>query len=166
MKKQPWVKRTRVIVSGYFNPLHVGHLAYLKEAKKLGDLLIVIVNSDRQVKQKGSQPFMNEKERVEIVKAIKYVDEVVLSDDMDKTVCYTLGIIKFCYWYDNLIFANGGDRKKKNIPETKFCKKHNIKMVFGVGGENKMQSSSILLKKKKLKGTSLYYRENGVLKEL
>ena len=159
----------RVIISGYFNPLHIGHLAYLKEAKKLGDYLIVIVNNDIQRKLKGSQPFMNEQERMEIVKALKCVDEVVLSKDKDRTVCYTLEVIKSVYWTDELIFANGGDRGKDNIPEAKVCKRHNVKTIFGVGGENKIQSSSILLKKKKVnpaKRFPLRYMEDGATKDL
>ncbi|KKM82077.1 hypothetical protein LCGC14_1323170 [marine sediment metagenome] len=139
-----------IIVSGYWNPIHIGHIAYLREAKKLGDYLIVIVNNDNQVKLKGSVPFMNEKERVEIVKAIRYVDEVILSDDIDKTVCYTIGIIKYCYFDDEVFFVKGGDRDINNIPEKDTCNRLNIKMIFGVGG-GKTQSSSTLIKNSRRK---------------
>ena len=131
-----------IAVSGYFNPIHVGHLRLLKEAKKLGDFLVVIVNNDKQVKLKGSVPFMKEKDRVEIVKEIRCVDKVVLEIDNHRSVCKTLTQIK------PDIFANGGDRNKANIPEDAICKKYNIKMVDNVGGK-KLRSSSTILKKTK-----------------
>lgn len=131
-------KEITVVVSGYFNPLHVGHVRYLREAKKLGTKLIAIVNSDEQCKRKGSFLFMNEKERVEIVSFLKPVDEVVLSIDRDKTVCKTLELIK------PDIFAKGGDRTLDNIPEREVCEKFGIKMIFGIGG-GKAQSSSWLI---------------------
>ena len=133
-----------LITSGYFNPIHIGHINYLKEAKNLGDLLVVIVNNDEQVKIKGSSPFMDEKERVEILKAIKYVDEVFLSIDKDKSVTESLKFIAKNY-KGELFFANGGDRHAGNIPEVEICKEYNIKMVDGVGG-GKVQSSSWLIK--------------------
>jgi cytidyltransferase-like protein len=125
-----------ICTSGYYNPLHIGHLKLLKEASKLGDKLIVIVNNDEQVKLKGGK-FMPEDERVEIVKAIKYVDKVVLSIDKDRTVCKTLELI------DPDIFAKGGDSTNDNVPELEVCKKKGIKIVFNVGGD-KIQSSSWL----------------------
>lgn len=126
-----------IVVSGYFNPLHVGHIEMFEKASKLGKL-IVIVNSDYQVKLKGSVPFMNERDRMKIIKALKPVSNVVLSVDKDTTVCKTLAKIR------PLIFANGGDRTIKNIPETDVCKKYGIKMIFGLG--KKIRSSSILIK--------------------
>jgi len=141
MKKNKKNKKPKIIaVSGYWNPLHVGHLRMFEEAKKLGDVLVVITNSDAQVKMKGSVPFMNEKDRMEIVKALKVVDRVVLSIDKDRSVCKTLEKIQ------PHIFANGGDRTKENIPEVAICEKINCKMVFNVGG-GKIQSSSWLLEK-------------------
>lgn len=120
-----------VCTSGYFNPLHIGHVRLLKEAKALGDYLVVIVNNDEQVKLKGeSKPFMNEKERVEIIKAIKYVDKVVLSIDKDRTIKKTLGRIS------PDIFAKGGDSTPENTPEKDLVKK----VVYNVGG-GKIQSS-------------------------
>ena len=136
-----------IIISGYFNPVHSGHMDYIKSAKKLGDYLIVIVNNDKQVKLKDSVPFMKENERIKIIKAIEYVDEVVLSIDEDNTVCKTLEMIKSFY---KTVFANGGDRRNEEIPEKKICDKLGIKIVDGVGGE-KIQSSSSLIKKSKEK---------------
>ena len=104
-------KEIVVAVSGYFNPVHIGHIKYIEEAKKLGKKLIVIVNTDKQVKLKGSSPFMNERERLEMIAALRFVDNVILAIDEDETVCKTLELIK------PDIFANGGDRTKKNIPE-------------------------------------------------
>ena len=134
-----------VITSGYFNPLHIGHVNLMREAKKLGDFLLVIVNNDQQVKIKGSIPFMNEKERIEIVKDIKHVDAVFLSIDEDKSIARSLVVIAGQY-KGEFYFAKGGDRNADNIPEEekKVCKKFNIKVVNGVGG-NKAQSSSGLL---------------------
>ncbi len=131
-------KRVVVAVSGYFNPLHIGHIRHLKEAKKLGTELVVIVNSDYQVKLKGSVPFMPEKERMEIVAALKPVDKVVLAVDQDGSVCKSLELIK------PDIFAKGGDRTKDNIPEVPVCEKLGIEMIFNVGG-GKVQSSSWLI---------------------
>lgn len=128
-----------VAVSGYFNPLHSGHINLLKEAKKLGNKLIVILNNDKQCALKGNI-FMNEQERMEILKSLLVIDEVKLAIDIDHSVCKTLELIK------PHIFANGGDRFRNNIPEAKICKELGIKMVFNVGGE-KTQSSSNLLHK-------------------
>ncbi len=133
-------KEIIVAVSGYFNPVHIGHIRMFKRAKKIGDKLIVIVNNDNQVKLKGSVQFMNEKERMEIISALKLVDKVILSIDKDKTVCKTLKLIK------PHIFANGGDRKLDNIPEVDICKAINCKMIFNIGRGGKIQSSSWLLK--------------------
>ncbi len=129
----------KVAVSGYFNPIHVGHIRLLKEAKNLGNYLVVILNNDLQVKLKGSVPFMSIEDRKEIVASIKYVDEVFVSIDKDKSICKSLIVVK------PNIFANGGDRSKGEIPESKVCEDNNIKMVDNVGG-NKIRSSSILIK--------------------
>jgi cytidyltransferase-like protein len=139
-----------VIVSGYFNPMHVGHLDYLEEAKKLGDVLIVIVNNDEQVKIKGSTPFMSLRDRLRIVKALDCVNRVVPSVDQDSSVVETLNILHTKYsleWdFDKMIFANGGDRKADDIPEYQLCEDRGITMAFNVGG-GKTQSSSTLLGK-------------------
>ncbi|MDO8663399.1 MAG: adenylyltransferase/cytidyltransferase family protein [Candidatus Wildermuthbacteria bacterium] len=130
-----------VAVSGYFNPVHIGHVRMFEEAKKLGTKLVVIVNNDEQVKLKGSFPFMNEKERMEIIASFSAVDNVILAIDKDRTVCKTIELIK------PDIFANGGDRTENNIPEVAVCKEINCKMIFNVGKGGKIQSSSWLLKK-------------------
>lgn len=135
-----------IITSGYFNPLHIGHARLIREAKKLGDFLVVIVNNDEQVRVKGSIPFMSEQERMEIIKDLKYPDEVFLSVDKDLTVAKSLEEI--CKNYPGKVyFAKGGDRNIDNIPEAEreVCKKFGIKVVNHVGGE-KIQSSSWLLK--------------------
>ncbi len=128
--------KIRVAVSGYFDPIHIGHLEYLRMAKELGDSLVVIVNNNYQCKLKKGKHFMDENDRVEIVKALRFVDEVFLSVDKDRTVCKSLEEIK------PDIFANGGDRATSEVPETPVCKKFNIKMVDGLG--NKIRSSSSL----------------------
>ncbi len=126
----------RVAVSGYFDPIHIGHLEYLKLAKELGDKLVVIVNNNDQCVLKKGKPFMDELDRVKIVKSLKMVDEVFLSIDKDKTVCASLEEIK------PDIFANGGDRSTGEIPESSICKKYNIEMIDGLG--DKIRSSSDL----------------------
>lgn len=133
----------KVAVSGYFDPLHVGHLEYLKLAKSLGDYLIVIVNSNSQCKIKKGRPFMDENDRLEIVRNLKMVDEVFLSIDQDKTVCKSLEKIR------PDIFANGGDRSTDEVPETVICNKHKIKMIDGLG--EKIRSSSDLTGLKQIK---------------
>ena len=129
-------KEVIVAVSGYFDPIHVGHLEYLKLAKNLGDKLIVIINNNFQAELKKGEFFMHEKDRIEIVAALQFVDEVFLSVDTDSSVCKSLEIIK------PDIFANGGDRSLDEIPETAVMKKYNIKMVDGLG--SKIRSSSDL----------------------
>ena len=128
--------KIRVAVSGYFDPIHVGHLEYLKMAKELGDSLVVIVNNNHLCKLKKGKPFMDQNDRIEIVKALRFVDEVFLSVDQDRTVCKSLEAVK------PDIFANGGDRATIEVPETPICKKYNIKMVDGLG--DKIRSSSNL----------------------
>ena len=135
-KKKPVV----VAVSGYFNPVHVGHLEMITRAKKLGDKLIVIINNDHQVKLKGSVPFMTLADRVKIMSAFQDVDEVFVSIDMDKTVCKSLAKVH------PDIFANGGDRKSLgDVPEFPVCQKLGITMVDGLG--RKIRASSELIKK-------------------
>ncbi len=131
-------KKTVVAVSGYFNPLHVGHLDMIKQAKKIGDYLVAIVNNDRQVMIKGRVPFMSEQDRVKIIQALRDVDEVFLSVDQDLTVCESLAKLK------PDIFANGGDRKSVNdVPEVDVCEQLKIKMVDGLG--KKIRASSKLI---------------------
>ena len=142
-----------VVISGYFNPLHVGHLDYIYEAKKLGEKLLVIVNNDKQVKIKDSVPFMNEHDRMRIVESITPVSGAILSIDNDGSVVQTLKSIYNMYnlahgWCSSstvsIIFANGGDRKLGNTPEEEFCREVGIETVYGVGG-GKRESSSRLI---------------------
>ncbi len=146
-------KKTIVAVSGYFNPLHVGHLEMIEKAKKLGDYLVVIVNNDKQVKLKGRVSFMDEKDRVKIIKAIKWVDEVVLSIDNYKWENGEVPIIKTLAKVKPNIFANGGDRRKDsaNIPESEICQKLNIKIVDGLGKKIRASSEMIANAAKKEK---------------
>lgn len=138
--KEKRKKPVTVVVSGYFNPLHVGHLEMITKAKKLGDKLVAIVNSDYQVGLKGSVPFMPEKDRLKIIAALRDVDEVFLSIDKDKTVCRSLAKIK------PDIFANGGDRKSiGDVPEYPICQKLGIEMVDGLG--RKIRASSEMIAK-------------------
>lgn len=142
-------KRKKIVItSGYFNPIHIGHINLLKSAKELGDFLVVIVNNDEQVKIKGSVPFMLEKERIEIIKALKHADDVILSVDKDGTVAESLTLIAKKYPGADLFFAKGGDRNLGNIPESEknICETYKITVVNRVGGD-KVQSSSWLLKK-------------------
>ena len=124
----------KVAISGYFDPIPVGHLEYIELSKKLGDYLIVIVNNNHQCVLKKGKPFMDEKDRIKIVEAIEWVDEVFLSIDMDKTVCKSLEAIK------PNIFTNGGDRTIEEIPESIVCKKYGIEILDGLG--KKIRSSS------------------------
>ena len=123
-----------VTISGYFDPLHVGHIEYIKLAKKLGDKLIVIVNNDAQCKIKKGKFFMNQEDRLEIIKSIMWVDDAILSIDSDGTVCKSLAALK------PNVFANGGDRHNKEIPESDICRKLGIKIIDGLG--KKIRSSS------------------------
>lgn len=135
-----------VIVSGYFNPIHKGHLEYFHNAKSHGDALFVIVNSDHQRALKGSKEFQDEQERVFIVSSLRVVDKVFLSIDEDRTVCETIAHIhkEFGNTYA-LAFANGGDQNNDTIPERPVCEHLGISLIDGLG--DKIQSSSWLLKK-------------------
>lgn len=133
----------KIAISGYFDPIHVGHVEYINNAKKLGDWLIVIVNNNEQCALKKGKHFMDEKDRVLIVKNIKAVDEVFLSIDDDKTVCKSLKEV------NPDVFANGGDRKNYEIPESIVCKENNIEIIDGLG--DKIRSSSDLTGLKEIK---------------
>ena len=125
-----------VAISGYFDPIHVGHLEYIELSKRMGDYLVVIVNNNHQCKLKKGKHFMDESDRIKIVESIKGVDEVFLSIDSDKTVCKSLEKIK------PDIFTNGGDRHNQEIPESIVCKKYGIELLDGMG--EKIRSSSDL----------------------
>jgi D-beta-D-heptose 7-phosphate kinase/D-beta-D-heptose 1-phosphate adenosyltransferase len=140
------MKKKAIIVSGYFNPIHKGHIAYFNNAKALCDTLFVIVNSDFQRGLKGAKEFQNEAERLFIVQNIKAVDKAIVSIDEDRTVCKS---IRFLYennkeTYD-FGFANGGDQNNNSIPEVPVCQELGIQLIDGLG--DKIQSSSWLLNK-------------------
>jgi len=136
MPKKPLI----VMVSGGYDPVHVGHIHQFKEAKALGDRLVVVLNSDEWLRKKRGYLFMPYEERKEILESIRYVDEVVPCIDEDNTVTKTMEKLR------PDIFAKGGDRTPDNMPKTEIqtCEKLGIKIVYGVGGE-KIQSSSWLL---------------------
>ena len=139
-------KQKAIIVSGYFNPIHKGHLEYFNNAKAMADKLFVIVNNDHQRELKGRKEFQDEKERMIIVFNIKAVDKAILSIDTDRTVCATIKMIaeQFGEEFD-LGFANGGDQNNDTIPERLVCEEMNVALIDGLG--DKIQSSSWLLKK-------------------
>jgi D-beta-D-heptose 7-phosphate kinase/D-beta-D-heptose 1-phosphate adenosyltransferase len=140
------MKKKAIIVSGYFNPLHKGHLEYFNNAKALCDELFVIVNNDHQRELKGSKPFQNEQERLFIVSNIKAVNKAILSTDKDRTVCGSIRLLANEYGADyDLAFANGGDQNNDTIPEIPVCKELGVALIDGLG--QKIQSSSWLLKK-------------------
>ena len=139
-------KQKAIIVSGYFNPIHKGHLEYFNNAKAMADKLFVIVNNDHQRELKGSKEFQDEKERMTIVSNIKAVDKAILSVDTDRTVCATIKMIAEKYGEEfDLGFANGGDQNNDTIPERLICEDMNVALIDGLG--DKIQSSSWLLKK-------------------
>lgn len=133
-----------VIVSGYFNPLHKGHLELFRKAKEVGDLLIVIVNNDHQRELKGSKFFQDQDERIEIIRELSLVDMAWISIDQDATQIETLKVMvnKF-YGSMKLAFANGGDQTNETIPEKEICEQFGVELIDGLG--DKIQSSSWLL---------------------
>ena len=139
-------KQKAIIVSGYFNPIHKGHLEYFNNAKAIADQLFVIVNNDHQRELKGSKEFQDENERMIIVSNIKAVDKAILSIDSDRTVCATIKMIAEQFGSEfELGFANGGDQNNDTIPEKPICEQMNVALIDGLG--DKIQSSSWLLKK-------------------
>ena len=132
-----------IIVSGYFNPLHGGHLDMIEDAANRGDKLIVIVNNDKQQILKKGKIILDEANRTRLMKSLRQVDEVVLSIDDDATIVKTLEMVANKYPDDELVFANGGDRStNKVVPEADICKKYNISMIFDAGGTEKSDSST------------------------
>lgn len=134
-----------VVVSGGFDPLHVGHVRMFEEARKFGNKLIVILNNDNWLRKKKGVVFMPQRERKELIKALSAVDEVMLTrhpkNPEDMSVCAELQFLR------PHVFANGGDRTRRNIPEVLVCKAMGCKMVFNIGKGGKVQSSSWLLTK-------------------
>ena len=133
-----------VVVSGYFNPLHKGHLEYFEQAKQHGDELWVIVNSDLQRELKGSKQFMKEDERLQIIQALRIVDFAIVSLDKDRTVRKSLGLFALFSQGKRIAFDNGGDQTNETIPEREVCEELGIELIDGLG--DKVQSSSWLLK--------------------
>ncbi len=150
-------KNIVVAVSGGFDPIHIGHVRLLQAARKLGDVLVVILNNDNWLKAKKGYVFMPERERKEILRALSCVDEVIatkhLPNPEDMSVCRELAHLR------PHIFANGGDRHLRNIPEVAICREIRCQMVFNVGKGGKMQSSSRLLEQYLQKTKQL--RHNG-----
>ena len=150
--------KTIVVVSGGFDPVHSGHIKLLKEARLLGDMLIVGINSDEWLERKKGRAFMPWTERLCILNNLAMVDEVYTFDDEDGTACHLLEQAQAHYPQDRIIFANGGDRTQDNIPEMIV---EGVEFMFGVGGENKMNSSSWILQEWKAPKTDRpwgYYR--------
>ena len=133
-----------VLITGGFDPIHSGHISYIQAAKKLGDLLIVGVNSDEWLSRKKGRNFMPLLERTAIIRNIKGVDFVIDFNDNDDTAKHAIWMVRQSYPTDQIIFANGGDRTKTNIPEMDFLDTK-LEFVFGVGGEDKKNSSSWIL---------------------
>jgi cytidyltransferase-like protein len=149
-----------VLVTGGFDPLHSGHIAYFKAARKLGDKLVVGVNSDAWLTRKKGRPFMPGGERVSIIQNLSMVDHCVLYDDDDNTSKEAINNVRFMYPEAHIVFANGGDRTSNNIPEMS-TDVDNISFEFGVGGTNKANSSSWILEEWKAPKTERiwgYYR--------
>jgi len=152
--------KTIVLVTGGFDPLHSGHIAYFKAARELGDMLIVGINSDEWLTRKKGQPFMPIYERDKIISSLNVVDKVVHYPDADNSSKNAITGVRAMYPNATIIFANGGDRTKENIPEMDLLD-DNLEFVFGVGGENKANSSSWILEEWKAPKTERpwgYYR--------
>jgi cytidyltransferase-like protein len=150
--------KTIVVVSGGFDPVHSGHIKLIKQARLLGDVLIVGINSDEWLARKKGRAFMNWQERLCVLNNLSSVDEVYTFDDDDSTACHLLQQVKAHYPADRIIFANGGDRTQDNIPEMAVA---GIEFAFGVGGEDKANSSSWILQEWKAPKTERpwgYYR--------
>jgi cytidyltransferase-like protein len=132
-----------VLVTGGFDPLHSGHIAYFKAARELGDHLVVGVNSDEWLTRKKGRPFMSFEERCAIIKELTVVDRVIGFNDSDDTANHAIFQLQSTTGSGTkIIFANGGDRTKSNIPEMQYT---NVEFAFGVGGESKANSSSWIL---------------------
>jgi cytidyltransferase-like protein len=141
------MEKTLVIVSGYFNPVHKGHIEYLTRSKGLGDFLYVIVNNDYQRELKGSKPFMMADERKLIIESLKVVDRAMVAVDTEKTVNESIQFIinEIGSQFNKIIFANGGDQNRNTVGEAKLCEELGIELADGLG--DKIQSSSWLLNK-------------------
>jgi cytidyltransferase-like protein len=141
------MEKTLVIVSGYFNPVHKGHIEYLTRSKGLGDFLYVIVNNDYQRELKGSKPFMMADERKLIIESLKVVDRAMVAVDTEKTVNESIKFImnEIGSQFNKILFANGGDQNRNTVGEAELCEELGIELADGLG--DKIQSSSWLLNK-------------------
>jgi len=152
--------KTVVLITGGFDPLHSGHVSYIKEAKTLGDILVVGVNSDSWLTRKKGSPFMPYKERAAVVRALAGVDFVIDFNDSDDSAKHAIWMVRQSYPSDKIVFANGGDRTHINIPEMDI-EDGNLSFAFGVGGFDKRNSSSWILQEWKAPKTERpwgYYR--------
>ena len=145
MNKEEWIKNV-IIVSGGFDPVHKGHIRMFREAANLGHQVIIGLNSDEWLTRKKGKPFMKWNERAEILESCKFVTQVLSMDDSDDTASDIIRQVANLYKNQNMniYFANGGDRKKGNVPELDVCKDLNVVMLWGIGG-GKIQSSSWLI---------------------
>jgi cytidyltransferase-like protein len=157
--------KTIVVVTGGFDPLHSGHIAYFKAAKQLGDILIVGVNSDAWLTRKKGSPFMPSTERINIVENLSMVDGVILFNDDDGSAKEAIKNVRQLYPNDKIVFANGGDRTHINIPEMD-VKDDNLTFAFGVGGFDKANSSSWILQEWKAPKTARQWGYYRVLHEV
>jgi cytidyltransferase-like protein len=150
--------KTIVLITGGFDPLHAGHISYINAAKNLGDILVVGVNSDDWLRRKKGREFMPSSERINIIQNLKAVDHCILFNDTENHAIEAIRNVKLLYPNDHIIFANGGDRTAENIPE---MSEPNVEFIFGIGGEDKMNSSSWILQEWKAPKTERpwgYYR--------
>ncbi len=154
-----------VLITGGFDPLHSGHIAYIKAAKALGDILVVGVNSDDWLTRKKGRSFMPYMERASVVRSIVGVDFVIDFNDSDNSAKHAIWMVRQSYPQDKIIFANGGDRTDVNIPEMD-VEDNNLQFVFGVGGFNKANSSSWILQEWKAPKTERQWGFYRVIHEL
>jgi cytidyltransferase-like protein len=150
--------KTIVLITGGFDPIHSGHISYINAAKKLGDILVVGVNSDDWLRRKKGREFMPSYERINIIQNLKAVDHCILFNDTENHAIEAIRNVKLMYPGDHIIFANGGDRTSDNIPE---MSEPDVEFVFGVGGDDKKNSSSWILEEWKAPKTLRpwgYYR--------
>ena len=155
-----------VLITGGFDPIHSGHVSYIQEAAKLGDILIVGANSDEWLRRKKSQEFMPWEERAAILSAIKDVDRVINFNDQDGSAKDAIRKVRSIYPQGHIVFANGGDRTKENIPEMDLLSEMlHLEFAFGVGGEDKKNSSSWILQEWKAPKTERQWGHWRVLHE-